>query len=149
MREERSMWSIPPGVAGVEIRHDRTLEPRLERDTFSGGFNFDARVRNLEALNRCRVYWCHLPVPSLTLTPTNRTKQMILAPEHMIAKLAIEADAPYTMRRLHPATVQWLRQEQSMRDAKKCDVVTMDAMRLATDQLFLRLRALTEKPVSP
>lgn len=118
--ETESIWSLPIGGLGIQVRRIRELEPHLERDAFSGGVNIDARERNLERLNQARVYRASLPRVQLSFRPAPpQYDEYVLAPEHMIAKLAIECDSPYTMKRRHPALMQWVRQEAQMRESDR------------------------------
>lgn len=117
---EQSMWALPIAGTGIELRRERTLEPHLERDTFSGGFNEDARIRNLDRLNRAKICMLRLPRAQWSTWPTSTEyDELILAPEHVIAKLAIEADGVVRLRRHHPATMQWIRQAMQMRAADR------------------------------
>lgn len=79
------------GPTSVRVCLDKYLEPHLERDTFSGGFNATRRERNLRALSKSA---------QVVVLGEN-----VFAPGHAVCVMFPEARP----KRRHPAMLEWIR----------------------------------------
>lgn len=80
-------------VGKLELFRARNLEPKLEKDTFSGGVNESARWRNETLLDGGKLYLMD-----------NR----VFGPEHMLAAAAARMGSVLPVRRRHPALLAWV-----------------------------------------
>lgn len=94
---------------GFRLFPTKHLEPRLERDTFSGGTNVSARERNLARIDESasKVYTMAGQRDPAGLFPS--TPPRIIGSRYALALVArqVGGDAPPLRGRLHPAARAW------------------------------------------
>lgn len=90
------LLGILPSLSGYDLIADRKLDPKLERDTFSGGVNLTRRARNLRRINDS--------VKLYTLTDPKVIWGSRFAIEALKAACGREATCP---AKAHPAALEW------------------------------------------
>lgn len=91
-----NLLGVYPALHGYEFLENRRLDPRLERDTFSGGVNLTIRARNLRRIDDT------LKIIRAEDPPVLMGSRFALAAVR--AALGHEVTCPASA---HPAAIEW------------------------------------------